>query len=493
MSGFGDPANARDEVSKDSHFLFDKDLLMSWLSTAQLHVQFRLVTIGFLTMLVSPAWGVSLCGTAADGLTAERAGLTREWIVQLPFDSDGYRLSRVDVGSGLVVAQSDDGLIHAVLTASEELTQPGTPQPGTPRAGSLLWSTSLGRPRFPVQPAGMDQNIVTATRDMDCCGLDPWTGSILWRQRLPAIASAGSLPVGDWVYIPLRDATVYRLPTNPYRQPGSSAGNTAEDENIISPAKSVSRIGLDPLQINSHGIVEQLPAPYAGGAIWCTHNGHLTAIEQSGESWARHEFHLRQKPNGPVAVSGQTVFAATVTGELARFEDAPGGLRLTWRTLLETRLHANQPRPHLLLSNDTLLVSLDAVGVAAHDATTGKRKWITPLEVELLAVVGERLWCYDKLHRLTALSLVDGSPTAFLDPGPFTLPVTNRASEKLILASPRGLLVSLAAREIPKSSSKPRPAKSATKTVTEPIENSDESKATNTGMGSGESLDSLGS
>ena len=36
-----------------------------------------------------------LCGTAADELTAERVGLEREWVIQLPFDAAGWRVTHV--------------------------------------------------------------------------------------------------------------------------------------------------------------------------------------------------------------------------------------------------------------------------------------------------------------------------------------------------------------------------------------------------------------
>jgi outer membrane protein assembly factor BamB len=461
---------------------------MSRLSPLQPLVRFSLVMLGCTTALVSPVWAVSLSGTAADQLEAERAGLTREWIVQLPFESDGYRLNRVDVGQWLVVAQSDDGMIHAVRAAAGKQAQPEAPA-----VGSLLWSTSLGLPRFPIQPAGIDHNLVTTTRNMDCCGLDTRTGSILWRRRLPVTPSAGSLPVGDWVYTPLRDASVYRLPANPFRLSAKPAKDEATGEDADSSSKKKQQASLDPVRINSHGIVEQLPAPYAGGAIWCTRNGHLTAIEQAEKGWARHEFHLRQQPNGPVVVTGQTVFAATVTGELARFEDAPGGLRLTWRTLLETRLHANQPRPQLMLAGNTLLVSLDAVGIAAHDATTGKRKWVASLPGDLLAVVGGRLWCYDPMNRLTALSLTDGRPVAFLDPGPFTMPVTNRSTEKLILASPRGLLVSLGSRDVAGAIGQPQSDEEADASAGEAVKESGEPAAAAEPMDGDDSFDFFGS
>ncbi len=377
-----------------------------------------------------------LSGSAADPVEAAGAGLTREWIVQLPFQSDGYRLDRVDVGRWLVVAQSGDGMVHAVRAAASPQAAAGAPAVGT-----LLWSTSLGVPQAPMFPAGIDHDLVAVARDMACYGLDVRTGSPLWRRRLPAPPSAGSLPVGDWVYTPLRDASVYRLPANPYQRP-----RQAEPQEGDTPANQskVVRVSLDPVHINSHGIVEQLPDPYAGGAIWCTHNGHLTAIEPADKGWARHEFHLRQQPNGPIMVVDQTIFAATITGELARFEDAPGGLRLSWRTLLETSLHANQPQPQLMLKDKTLIVSLGEAGIAAHNAETGKRRWLSAREGSLLAIVGDNLWCYDRVNRLTALRLTDGQPIAFLDPGPFTVPVVNRATERLVLASPRGLLASLA-------------------------------------------------
>ena len=62
-------------------------------------------------------------------------------------------------------------------------------------------------------------------------------------------------------------------------------------------------------------------------------------IEPAEKGWERHEFFLRDNPNGPVAVRGAVAFAATEKGELVRFEDASRGLRLTWRFLLETSLH----------------------------------------------------------------------------------------------------------------------------------------------------------
>ena len=152
------------------------------------------------------------------------------------------------------------------------------------------------------------------------------------------------------------------------------------------------------------------------------------------------------------------MFAATEKGELARFEDAPGGLRLTWRFLLETRLHPNQPRPQLMINNEMLLVSLGEEGIAAHNAINGERLWRTPLQADFLACIGSHLWCYDTQNRITALRLIDGTEDAWLCPGPFTIPVTNRFSDRIILASPRGLVASLRPRVVAREESAIQPS-----------------------------------
>lgn len=391
------------------------------------------------TIAVSNVSAESLYGTAADPFEADRVGLTREWIIQLPFDSDRYRLNQIDVGRWMVVAQSDDGLVHAVRAGSGDTTEAGKPPPGI-----LLWSTPLGLPKDSLQAAGIDRDLVTINRDMNTFGIDSRTGFIFWKRRLPSPSSSGSFPVGNWVYVPLWDKTIYRLPVNPYRNPNSSEKEGGSD----SKKNSSSQANLDPVRIKSHGLIEQQPLQFGDGVIWCTENGRLTAIEPAEEGWERHEFFLRDNPNGPVAVHDTVAFAATEKGELVRFEDGPRGLRLTWRFLLETSLHPNQMRPQLMVHNEILLVSLGEEGIAAHNSSTGERLWKTSLQAKFLACIGRHLWCYDTQNRITAIRLRDGIADAWLCPGPFTIPITNRSSERLVLASPRGLLASLRPRVV---------------------------------------------
>lgn len=117
-----------------------------------------------LPATMAMAGGGLLCGTAADELVAARAGLVREWVVQIPFDSAGWSLEHVSIGDGLVVATSGDGGVHAVSTSS------GT---GQPRPGSVIWSRRIGRPGGAGQPAGIGGDLVTVatiSTSMPCIG-----------------------------------------------------------------------------------------------------------------------------------------------------------------------------------------------------------------------------------------------------------------------------------------------------------------------------------
>ena len=101
-----------------------------------------LSTVVWIASGLSAAGQSLLCGTAGDDLVAARAGLTREWVVQVPFDSAGWRLEHVSIGDDLVVACSGDGGVHAI--------QASPSQNGSPRAGSVLWSQRVGTPGGPL-------------------------------------------------------------------------------------------------------------------------------------------------------------------------------------------------------------------------------------------------------------------------------------------------------------------------------------------------------
>jgi hypothetical protein len=109
------------------------------------------------------------------------------------------------------------------------------------------------------------------------------------------------------------------------------------------------------------------------------------------------------------------------------------------------------------------VVSLGEHGLVAYDAADGRLLWRTNIAGTPLAIVGKRIWILDRVGRLSAVDLATGVRRERLCLGCFTLPVINPNTPRLVLASPGGLLVSLAAAVPPappakKPAAPPQPA-----------------------------------
>jgi len=389
-----------------------------------------------------------LAGTVADEFTADRAGLTREWILQLPSVAMGSTLAQVVVGDGLVVAQISDGTVHAIQSSP---IGGNTPPAGSPLPGSWLWSQRVGSSGGPILRAGIGADLVAVPHEQGITGLERATGLPRWEESFGQSGSAGAAVIGNWVYAPTNAGTVNRFAVHPLRQP--TAGTVVDD---AAPAKkggkkSAKKVknrlqrkeSLEPISLHAGGSdsIDLAPLAVTNGVLWCTSDGVLVSLQPAELEWRRLEFSLENPPAGPPAVRDSSIFASTTAGDLARIE-LPVGLKqmqTTWHTVL--------PGPAVsgpFLSGDTVVVSLGDLGIAAYSAETGAELWRTCLTGKILACGGGRVWLIDELGKLAAFDLADGSPRERLCLGPFTMPIVNAGSDRLLLASPSGMLVSLA-------------------------------------------------
>ena len=417
------------------------------------------------SLLAVPVVGVAqscLCGTAADDLVAERAGLVREWIVQLPFDSAGWQVEHVTVGDGLVVAVSGDGGVHAVSTAV-------SPQPGATGPGVLAWSQRIGKPSGPVLPAGIGPGVVAVARDLDLYALERTTGQVRWHEQLGRLPGAAPAVIGDWVYAPLMNDGVLRTPANPLRPaappvaapaPGAPHKPAAKGRGKKPVERKLPVEKLAPSTIDAGGRVDRAPQAISDAISWLTREGTLIVLAPNENGWERLEFPLNAAPVGATVPRGDAVFVTTRAGELARIvlERSPQRLRAEWSTLLDA-----VPDSGPLLSDETLVVSLGEHGLVAYDAADGRLLWRTNIAGTPLAIVGKRIWILDRVGRLSAVDLATGVRRERLCLGCFTLPVINPNTPRLVLASPGGLLVSLATAVPPappakKPAAPPQPA-----------------------------------
>ncbi len=390
--------------------------------------------------------GSSLCGTVADDLVAARAGLTREWVVQVPFDSTRWRLDRVAVGQDLVVAQAGDGTLAAIATGASD-----------PRPGTVVWSRPGDGSRFPVETVGIGPESVTVARGDRLTVIDAATGRTIWDRPLPSLASAAAVPSAGFLYTPLARGKLAKLAERPATVTVAEA--MAEARGVEArPDQLWSEPTEDRFELlDGSGSIEQAPLPYDNGILWCTTDGVLVAEVIEDDSNPRLEFDLGSPASGPPMVRGSDIFVATRSGDIARIARSPSGFRAItgvgrdadgeavpytgWHTVID-----EEPEGGPVVGDGTVVVSLGPSGLAAFHAETGDLLWQSPLAGRPLAIIDGRVWCLDATGFLSARDLRTGRRVARLCLGCFTVPVIDPRGERLVLASPKGLVVSLARR-----------------------------------------------
>jgi outer membrane protein assembly factor BamB len=397
-----------------------------------------------------------LSGTAADEFVAARFGLEREWVVQVPFDSASSRLEHVVVGDSLVVAQGGDGGVAAIAANSPA---------GGPRRGTVAWSRGLGSATAPIEAAGIGPDLVTIARGRDLVALDARTGETRWTQQLLSVASSSAVSSAGWVYAPLDAGGMQRFPEDSRAVATASeagaAGDTPARPVAAAPAGPRPGESLAPLDLSTDGEVDFPPLAYRDGILWCGADGRMSAIVPTRDASERLDFDLGGPAAGPPVVRDGDIFVATKAGDLARIARSPTGLSASagvmvtkgeddkeirvpyrgWHTVM-TEVPEGSP----LVGATMVVLSLGPDGIAAFATDTGDRLWQEPAMGRPLAITGDVLWCLEATGFLVARDLATGGRIGRLCLGCFTLPVMNPAGERLVLASPGGLVVSLAPR-----------------------------------------------
>lgn len=404
-----------------------------------------------VAVLPRAALAGGICGTLADELAAERAGLEVEWRVSLPIDHTQGGIVEVLVDDDLVIVQAGDGGVHAIHTGP--VTPDGRCNP------QVIWSVHLGSPGQPIVRGSIGQELVVVPRGNELYALDRATGQIRWQRHLSHSPIAGGAAVGEWVYQPQGAATVLRLPANPWRDtgirpatgPGSGvAAKTGKGKPLSKLTSSEKRARMDateslePLQLDGGGTLERPMVAFGQGVVWTTRDGTIVSLQQGDRDWQREEFRLDSPQAGPLGTRGSALFATTTARDLARVDslDAGSELRLAWRVLLDGQPEEDGP----FVVGDRVIVSLGEDGLRCYSTETGDLLWANRCPGRILAVMGDRIWVEDRTSHLSSYSLATGEPLRCYSFGPFTRLVVNHATDRLILATDSGTLVCLKAK-----------------------------------------------
>lgn len=359
------------------------------------------------------------CRPFSDAGQAARIGWAADWIVQLPFDSSNFQVAHVATAEDLVVVQTTDGGVHAIVAADG------------PARGTVAWSRRVGTPDGPLHPASIGASAVTVATDRTIHAFRKADGATLLADRVSRLVEAGPVEADGTMHVPLRGGTILRISGDPGSDPER------------------------PMELSGGGNVSTSPLSLGKGAVgWITDAGTLVAVQPFAETWQRDEIALPSPAVGRPIVRGDDLFVATTSGDLLCLtirRTAPVGLRPRWRLPLPA-----PPDGPLVLDGTTLFVSLGVDGVAAVDVATGTLRWhaSSPAlrfgpDSRIVAAGAGRLWCVDAIGRLLLLDATDGSKIGCLPLCGFSFPVTSTVPGRLVLASPEGLVMAVSAADGP--------------------------------------------
>jgi outer membrane protein assembly factor BamB len=339
-------------------------------------------------------------GLAAEGLidqsAAERQGLTRSWFAQLPLDPARSRIAYITQHQGLLLAQTDRAMVAALDAES----------------GRTLWATMVGNPKYPSLAPGANDKFVAIVNGSTIYVLDRATGEQVWQRQVPGAPGAGPALSKTHVFVPMIDGKVegYEL-----ERPKHFAWNYKSfGRTLLQPVVTPERLG------------------------WTTDQGYFY-VASTTETRILYRLETRD-----AIVSSPTYFpphfyAASLDGNVYAVEEESGNS--VWRFSL------GQPvrQPPAAVAGQVYVIP-EQGGMFCLDGATGAQRWRAPGITHFLAASPSRVYGFDRGARLVVLDGQSGAALGTVAARDVSLPVLNQRSDRIYLATDRGLVQCL--REI---------------------------------------------
>ncbi len=352
----------------------------------------------------------------------ERLGLERAWFAAVPLEPGRESLSRVGVAGDLLFAQTD----LANLSAFDG------------ESGRLLWSTNIGRPTPRALGVSLNSTLVFATAAQTLVALDRKTGRVVWIQRLDALASSPP----------------------------------AADEEQVSVGLTTGKLVAFNLTGDPDSRFKPREGPPGGFAFAWQTNGEITArplLSPKVVAFGSNDGKIYAAQIDPNVLLWRTIPAGPLIGALA-----PAGTRSVIaasddRNVYSYDLFTGAPNwvfpaggpisEEPLVAGDAIYILNREGELSSVDPETGSPRWSPEARqvggARLLAVSGTKVYLQAEYGDLIIVerqggqlifSARDSLERAGADLREFRLPATNFVNDRIYVATPMGLILSLRER-----------------------------------------------
>lgn len=336
-----------------------------------------------------------------------RFGLEMAWWNQATIDAGRNTVRHLTADEQVVYVQTTAGVVTAIDMET----------------GRKLWSIQLGRPDAPSYPVTSNSDLALVLAGLDLYAINKWFGNLEWHLRMPGQPSTSPVMDEEQVYVGTSDGSVYAFDLKMIRE--------LFDQNRL-PQWSYQAVNW---RFKTGKIVRTPPIPWGSIVNFASEDKSLYSVTKEGRD-LKFQLETDAPVSAPMTENDGYLFMASRDFNVYAVNLVNGKIR--WQFVTGVPVLAG---PKAV--NENLYVLPRRGGLYQLSTVSGRQRWWQPELVEFVAESEHYTYATNPRGDLVLLDRNTGGPYGVLPVRHFTKRISNERTDRVIMATPAGLVIML--------------------------------------------------
>lgn len=336
-----------------------------------------------------------------------RMGLTLGWWGQAVMDPHRETALFLRVDEQAVFVQSTSGIITSF----------------NGETGRRMWSQLIGAPNRQSFPVSTNDDQVLVSLGMSVYSLNKATGSLMWEVRVPIHPSAPPEVSDEQLFVGTSDGSIYSYD--------------------LRKIDNMAREGMLPQWIQRALMwrfktpreIVSTPVTLGTTVAFASRAGIVYGVSDANKQ-LKFQFESEGRIDAPIGKSGDVLFVADTKSRLFCISTVNGRVRWMYTSGAPVMYQPKAIGRHVF-------VVPQREGLQCLSTASGVRVWQKPEATEFIAASENRVYASDAEGRLLIIERDSGTVISRLDLRPYSLRVQNDRTDRIVLATTTGTVISL--------------------------------------------------
>ena len=340
-----------------------------------------------------------------------RYGLTMAWWNQATINPNRDTVRYLTADEQVVYVQSSAGAVTAIDIET----------------GRKIWSIQLGRQDAPAFPVTSNDELALILTGLDLYAIEKWSGNLAWRIRVPKQPSTSPVMDETQVYVGMLDGSVYAFNLSKIRE--------LFDLSLL-PQWSHQAITW---RFKSSNTIHTPPIPWESIVNFASENRILYSVTKEGRN-LKFQLETDAPISAPMTQSEGYLYMASEDFNVYAVNLVNGKIRWQFVTGLPI-----MTAPKAI--GDHLYVAPKRGGLYQLSSVSGRQNWWQPDLVEFVAESEHYTFATSIRGDLVVLDKETGGSWGALPVRHFSIRLPNERTDRLILATPEGVVMMIHERD----------------------------------------------